>query len=223
MSAGNLAFIACVPGLGLMLLAVEASQKKSKGPGSDFIRMIESMGITPSSSNCESSEWGCSSTSKQPTLQHDHHMGRDGEHRGCAQCPGRHGQALCTFTSAVLGHHRPQNTASASTKVLAAAAGLPCHATGKPCAISQAAGPGPSRVLGACSVSGVKRGDGPCITCQTTGQACPGALTRTWAHLGQHWEPAGHRNRSGRALCGSAQHSRHCRLPTTRSVISGRH
>lgn len=127
MSAGNLALIACVPGLGLMLLAVEASQKKSKGPGSDFIRMIESMGITRSSSNCESSEWGCSSTSKQPTLQHDHHMGRDGEHRGCAQCPGRHGQALCTFTSAALGHHRPQNTASASTKVLAAAARLPCH------------------------------------------------------------------------------------------------
>lgn len=76
MSAGNLALIACVPGLGLMLLAVEASKKKkSKGPGSDFIRMIESMGITRSSSNCESSEWGCSSTSKQPTLQHDNHMG----------------------------------------------------------------------------------------------------------------------------------------------------
>lgn len=37
--------------------------------------MIESMGITRSSSNCESSEWGCSSTSKQPTLQHDNHMG----------------------------------------------------------------------------------------------------------------------------------------------------
>lgn len=30
MSAGNTALIACVPGLGLMLLAVEASQKKKK-------------------------------------------------------------------------------------------------------------------------------------------------------------------------------------------------
>lgn len=30
MSAGNLALIACVPGLGLMLLAVEASKKKIK-------------------------------------------------------------------------------------------------------------------------------------------------------------------------------------------------
>lgn len=30
MSAGNLALIACVPGLGLMLLAVEASKKKNQ-------------------------------------------------------------------------------------------------------------------------------------------------------------------------------------------------
>lgn len=88
MSAGNLALIACVPGLGLMLLAVEASQKKSKGPGSDFIRMIESMGITRSSSNCESSEWGCSSTSKQPTLQHDHHTAGMGNTEAVPSVPG---------------------------------------------------------------------------------------------------------------------------------------
>lgn len=151
--------------------------------------------------------------------------GRDGEHRGCAQCPRRCGHALCTLPSTALRHHQPPNTVSASRKALVAAARLPCHAMGKPCAISQAAGPG-----GTQHVRGEERDwqwdwsdAGPCITCQTTGQACPGALTRAWAHLGQHWEPAGHRNRSGRAQCGSAQHSWHCLLPTARSVIPRKH
>lgn len=165
MSAGNTALIACVPGLGLMLLAVEASKKKKKikGPGSDFIRMIESMGITRCGSNCDSSELGCSSTSKQPPLQHSQHMAGMGNTEAVpTQCPRRRGRALCTLSSTALGHHRPQNTASAnaSSKALTAAARLPCHAMGKPCAISQAAGPGASRVLGACSRSGARRGAG---------------------------------------------------------------
>lgn len=50
--------------------------------------------------------------------------------------------------------------ACASSKALAAAARLPCHAMGKPCATSQAAGPGASSILGAHSMSGVRRGAG---------------------------------------------------------------
>lgn len=181
-----------------------------------------SVGITRSSSNCDSSELSCSSTSKQPTLQHTVITWQ--RWRTLRLCPGS--QEMWTGPVPTHQHssRAPQATKHSQCQQQSAGScrqtALPCH--GKPCAISQAAGPG-----GLQHVRGEERGwlwdwsdAGPCMACQTTGQACLGALTRVWAHLGQHWEPAGHRNCSGRTLCGSAQHS--C-LPTARSVVSVKH
>lgn len=143
MSAGDLALIARIPGLGLMLLAAEASQK-IKGPGSDLIRsMIASMGLAQFSSDRDGPELCCSSAGKQQTLQDSNHYMAEMENAGAMpSIPGGTEQAPCTLTSAALRHHKPQNMAGASSKVLEATAGLPCCATGKPRAISQAAGPG---------------------------------------------------------------------------------
>lgn len=179
--------------------------------------MIESMGITRSSSNCDSSEWGCSSTSKQPTLQHNHHMAGMENTEAVPSVPGDTDRPCAHSPAQLSGTTGHKTRPVPAPKRWQLQPGCPAMPWESPM-------PSPRLlVLGARSMPGVRRGAGPCITCQTTGQACPGALTRVWAHLGQHWEPAGHRNHSGRALCGSAQHSWHCCLPTTRSVISGRH
>ena len=88
--------------------------------------------------------------------------------------------------SPALRHHRPQNTASASSKVLAATAGLLCHATGKPRATSQAAGPGDKQHVG-----DKERGWLRDRRCQMLQHHSPGhstamasAPTAAWAHLG---------------------------------------
>lgn len=64
MSADDLALIARVPGLGLMLLAAEAS-RKIKGPGLGLIRRtIASTGLAWFSSDRDGPELCCSSASK---------------------------------------------------------------------------------------------------------------------------------------------------------------
>lgn len=89
MSAGNLALIACIPGLGLMLLAVEASGK-IKGPGLDSIRrMITSMGFARLSSDHNRLELCCSFASKQQTLQDSNHYMAEMENTTAVH-PGRH-------------------------------------------------------------------------------------------------------------------------------------
>lgn len=134
------------------------------------------MGIAWHSSNCDSSELGCSSTSKQPTLQHTF-----------IPWQGWRTPRLCPVSQEIWthpGHHRPPNMACASSK---AAARLPCHAMGKPCAIFKAAGSGASRVLGACSMSGMSRGAGS----GTGVMLDPASLARpqdkhSWVHSPKH-------------------------------------
>lgn len=178
------------------------------------------MGIAWHSSNCDSSELGCSSTSKQPTLQHTF-----------IPWQGWRTPRLCPVSQEIWTHPwAPQATKHGLCQQQSCSqAALPCHGKAlchlQGCWFWSKQGPG-----GVQHVRDEQRGwqwdwsdAGPCITCQTTGQAFLGALTQAWAHLGQHWEPAGHRNRSGRAQCGSAQHSWHCLLLTSCSVIPRKH
>lgn len=129
MSAGDLALVACIPGLGLMLLAAEASQK-IKGLGLDLIRRtIASMGLARFSSDHDGTEpCCCSSPGKQQTLRDSNHYMAEMENtRALPSVPGGTERALCTLTSTALQHCRPQNTAGASSKVPAATVGLPCR------------------------------------------------------------------------------------------------
>lgn len=210
MSAGNLALIACIPGLGLMLLAAEAS-RKIKGPGLDLIRrMIASMGLAQFGSDHDGLELCCSSAGKQQTLQDSNRYVAEIENaRAMPSVPGGTERALRTLVSAALRHRRPQNTAGASSKEPAASAGLPRCAAGKPHAISQAASPG-GKQHAAGEEKGLAAGLQRCRTLQhhspDHGMTASGARTRAWAHLGQLWEPVGHRSLSGRGPCES-QHS----------------
>lgn len=127
MSAGNLALIACIPGLGLMLLAVEASGK-IKGPGLDSIRrMITSMGFARLSSDHNRLELCCSFTSKQQTLQDSNHYMAEMENTTAVH-PGRH------QTGPIQAHQHPwpQNTLVPAAKCSQAGQTL-CHHPGCRC------------------------------------------------------------------------------------------
>lgn len=139
MSAGDLALIACIPGLGLMLLAAEASQKNQRAR-LGFDKENDSEHGARFSSSHDSPELRCSSTSKQQTLQDSNrYMAGMESARAVPSTPAGSEWALHTLASPDLRHRGPQNVAGASSKALAATAGLlllchgkaPCHLPGR--------------------------------------------------------------------------------------------
>lgn len=102
--------------------------------------MIESMGITRSSSNCDSSEWGCSSTSKQPTLQHNHHTAGMENTEAVPSVPGDMDRPCAHSPAQLSGTTGHKTRPVPAPKRWQLQPG--CPAMGRPRAISQAAGPG---------------------------------------------------------------------------------
>lgn len=102
------------------------------------------MGLARFGSDRDGPELCCSFASEHHTLQNSTHYTAESENAGAVpSVPGGTEQTPRTLASTAHEHRRPQNTCSASSEALAAAAGL-----GKPRAISHAAGPGGERHAG---------------------------------------------------------------------------